>query len=325
MTTLRQLRFLVSLADTLNFSRAAEACRVTQPTLSSGLRELELALGVQLAERTRHAVTMTPIGDAIARRARDVIADVAAIEELARAEADGATVVRLGAIPTVGPFLLPLALPRIRSARPAMGILLREDLTGPLLERLVAGDLDAVVMALPNDVPREIHVEPLFEDGYHLATPRDHPLANRPSVEGADLEGRKLLLLEPGHCLQRHALSSFENVTLAGDETFAATSLPTLVAMVEQGLGLTLLPDVAIAAGVASGGGVALTALPGARPRRIVLAWRRTSAKAALFREIGARLVEAHRILMAGVGGGGGWTAPFAGGGQEDQGSGRAP
>ncbi|RAI03962.1 LysR family transcriptional regulator [Acuticoccus sediminis] len=298
MTTLRQLRFLVALSETLNFSRAAEVCHVTQSTLSTGLKDLEHALGAQLAERSRHSVVLTPVGLEVARRARSVLADVADIEDFARsAGAFGAGSVRFGAIPTVGPFIMPRALPLIRSAFPALRLYLREELTASLVDGLVAGRLDVAIIALPHDLPAEIAVEPLFRDGYQLTVPRGHPLANRDSVDGHDLEGRDLLLLERGHCLQRHALSSFPDLALTRDETFAATSLPTLVAMVEQGLGLTLLPNVAVAAGVAKGHDVALTDLAGAQPREVVLAYRTTSAQIPLFHELGRLITRAHTLL----------------------------
>lgn len=301
MTTLRQFQFLVAISDSLSFSRAAEACHVTQSTISAGIKELEHELGVQLVERSRHTVLITPVGEEIVRRARDVLAAVAAIGELADQHAGrGGGIFRLGAIPTVGPFILPVALGLIRTARPDLRLLLREDLTDALTERLLKGQLDAIVMALPYEVPREIHVEPLFDDGYQLATPRGHPLANRPEVTGEDLAGRDLLLLEKGHCLQRHALSSFPEVTLTEDATFAATSLPTLTAMVEQGLGLTLLPNLAVAAGAARGHAISLTALPGARPRTVVLARRRTSARLEAFAMLKDSLVRARDLLFAG-------------------------
>lgn len=302
MPTLRQLQFLVAIADTLSFSRAAEACHVTQSTISTGLKELEHELGVQLAERSRHNVLMTEVGSEIAGRARGVLADVAAIGELADERAGrGAGNYRLGAIPTVGPFVLPSALGLIRQARPNLRLLLREDLTDPLVDRLLRGELDAAILALPYELPAELQVEPLFEDGYQLATPRNHPLANRAEVGGEDLAGRSLLLLEKGHCLQRHALSSFPEVALREDGSFAATSLPTLSAMVEQGLGLTLLPNLAIAAGAAKGHAIALTGLPGARPRHVVLVRRRTSAWLDAFDTIKTCLIQARDALFAGT------------------------
>jgi LysR family hydrogen peroxide-inducible transcriptional activator len=287
MTTLRQLRFLVALADTGNFSRAAELCHVTQSTLSTGLKEMEARLGVQVAERSTHSVMMTPLGTELAERARDILARVADLEERAKAEVSaGVTVLRFGAIPTVGPFLLPRALPMMRSSWPQMQIYLREELTDRLVSGLVDGRLDLILIALPHDLPAQIETRTLFEDGYSIATPRVHPLANLDRVEGPDLTGRELLLLERGHCLQKHALSSVPGVELSEDETFSATSLPTLVAMVEEGLGVTLLPELATDAGLTNGHDLHLAHLTGATPRSVALAWRQSSANSALFQEI---------------------------------------
>lgn len=287
MTTLRQLRFLVALSETGNFSRAAEMCHVTQSTLSSGLKELEARLNVQVAERTTHSVLMTPAGLDLAERARDILARVGDFEEAAKAVSDnGAMRLRFGAIPTVGPYLLPRALPRIRETLPDLRIYLREELTDSLVAGLVDGRLDLLLMALPHDLPGQVHTELLFEDGYSLAAPRGHPLANLKTVEGADLAGRELLLLERGHCLQQHALSSVPGVALDEDKTFSATSLQTLVSMVEEGIGVTLLPGVATDAGLTRGHELHLSELVDATPRRVVLAWRQSTANAASFQQI---------------------------------------
>jgi LysR family hydrogen peroxide-inducible transcriptional activator len=300
MTTLRQMRFLVALADTGNFSRAAELCHVTQSTLSTGLKEMEARLGVQVAERSTHSVLMTPVGRDLAERARDILARVGDFEVRAKAEADaGVTILRLGAIPTVGPFLLPHALPMIRSRHPVLQVYLREELTAALVAGLVEGRLDLILIALPHDLPPQIDTHPLFEDAYSLATPREHPLANLSLVGGADLAGRELLLLERGHCLQQHALSSMPGVSLNESGSFSATSLPTLVAMVEEGLGITLLPDLARDGGVARGHDLQLTALAGATPRQIVLAWRKSTSQAGLYKEIGDILAAARNDLQS--------------------------
>lgn len=185
---------------------------------------------------------------------------------------------------------MPRALPLLRSAHPDMKIYLREELTEPLVAGLVEGRLDLILIALPHDLPAGIATETLFTDGYWLATPKDHPLGNREHVGGEDLAERQMLLLERGHCLQRHALSSFPSVRLEEDQSFAATSLPTLVAMVEEGLGITLLPKLAVDAGVSRGHALHLGALDGACPREVVLAWRRSSANVGLFRAIGKQL-----------------------------------
>ena len=296
MTTIRQLRFLAALSETRNFSRAAERCHVTQSTLSTGLKELEQRLGVQVAERSKHSVMMTPVGEDLAERARDLLARVQDFEDRAQRErAAGTTLLRLGTIPTIGPYLMPRALPVLRQALPDLKLYLREELTGSLIAGLVEGRLDVILIALPFALPAGIVTEELFTDGYSLATPLDHPLADRTQVAGPELAKRPLLLLEPGHCLQRHALSSFPSVTLDQTEDFAATSLSTLVAMVEEGLGITLLPQLALDAGAAAGHALTLIDLPLACPRRIALAWRASSAHAGLFRTVGTYLKEARR------------------------------
>ena len=295
MTTLRQLRFLTALDDTRSFSRAAEACHVTQSTLSTGLKELEERLSVQVAERTRHRVVMTPVGRDLAQRARNILADVQDFEDRAQREkAAGTTMVRMGAIPTVGPFIMPRAMPLLRTRFPDTKLYLREELTEPLVEGLLEGRLDLILIALPHRLSSRIETQELFSDGYCLAAPQGHPLGNRGTIGGEDLAGRQLLLLERGHCLQRHALSSFPDIALEEDPSFAATSLPTLVAMVEEDLGITLLPKLAIDAGISKGHTLCLGVLEGARPRQIALAWRRSSPNAGLFQRLGDCLREVH-------------------------------
>lgn len=291
MTTLRQLRFLVALDDTQNFSRASEVCNVTQSTLSTGLKELELRLGVQVAERTRQSVLMTPVGRDLAVRARAILAEVQDFESRAQSEhTAGATALRLGMIPTVGPFLMPRAMPLLRAALPNTKFFLREELTDHLLEGLIEGRLDVLLIALPHPLPAPVETEVLFSDGYCLVTPTDHALANRSTVGADDLADRHLLLLEKGHCLQRHALSSFSGINLDEDQSFAATSLSTLVAMVEEDLGITLLPKLAVDAGISKGHKLHLSDVHGARPREVALAWRRSAPNAEVFRAVGACL-----------------------------------
>lgn len=295
--TLRQLRFLVVLAEELNFSRAADLCFVTQPTLSAGLKELEDRLGVVLAERTKRSVILTPIGEDIAARARAVLLAAQEIEELAANHADpmGGDL-RMGAIPTIGPFLIPRALPAIRRAFPQLRIYLREEMTEQLLEALHAGRLDLVLFAQPFEASG-LETMPLFEDGYHLAArPSDF---DQSVLSGDDLVGTKLMLLEKGHCLQRHALAAFPNLNIEQDESFSATSLATLISMVSEGLGITLLPNLAIDAGVLAGQDVSITPMMDACPRRVTLAWRPTTPRRAVFEQIGAILIETQKSLQA--------------------------
>ncbi len=290
MITLRQLRFLVALSEELNFTRAAERCHVTQSTLSSALRSLEEHLGLQLVERTRRSVMMTAIGTEIAERARGVLLEAREIEEIAVAHLrpdEGA--LHVGAIPTAGPYLLPAALPRIRASYPRLRLYLREELTESLLDGVASGRLDLALIALPFETGA-LHCMSLFTDGYHLAGPPGHC---------GDLmaDGEQLLLLEKGHCLQRHALDAFPQGRLEQDDSFGATSLTTLIAMVSAGLGITLLPDLAVAAGAAAAHDVTLTPLPGANPRQVVLVWRKTSPRIPVFEGVGAALRATHAAM----------------------------
>ncbi len=294
MLTLRQLRFLTAVAETLNFSRAADICYVSQPTLSAGIKELEERLGVQLIERTRRSVMLTPLGKEISARAQRLLLDAAAIETLAQArrnpfEGD----LKLGSIPTIGPYLLPHALPAIHAAFPKLRVYLREEMTESLIKGLNAGRLDLVLIALPFETGA-LKILPLFEDGYQLASPSEWPA---PQGAEALTQSGQLMLLEKGHCLQRHALAAYPGRISAAEDSFAATSLTTLTAMVSEGLGITLLPNLAVNAGVAGTEYVRLTPLPDACPRRVALAWRPGSGRSEAFQKLGALLQRTHREL----------------------------
>ncbi|WP_417261220.1 LysR substrate-binding domain-containing protein [Celeribacter sp.] len=283
LPTLRQLRFLTALADELHFGRAAERCFVTQSTLSTGLKELEDILGAPIAERTKRSVLMTPLGEEIAARARVMLAEAQDMVELAQSQSGTLRgTLKLGTIPTVGPFLFPRLLPRLRQDYPDLRLYMREELTEHLIAGLRAGRLDVILIALPFETG-DLEMESLFEDDYQLATAPGHRLMSDRPIGGPDLDDETLLLLERGHCLQRHALSAFPESHAKQDETFAATSLPTLVAMVEEGLGITLLPQLAIDAGVTRNTDIHLTPLFGTKPREVVLAWRKSSARSADF------------------------------------------
>lgn len=292
LPTLRQLRFLTALADELHFGRAAEACFVTQSTLSSGLKELEDILGAPVAERTKRSVLMTPLGEEIAARARVMLAEAQDMVELAQSQSGTLCgTLKLGTIPTVGPFLFPRLLPRLRQDYPDLRLYMREELTENLIAGLRAGRLDVILIALPFETG-DLETESLFEDNYQLATAPGHRLMSDRPIGGPDLDDETLLLLERGHCLQRHALSAFPQSHAKQDETFAATSLPTLVAMVEEGLGITLLPQLAIDAGVTRNTDIHLTPLFGTKPREVVLAWRKSSARSADFHLLAGLLRE---------------------------------
>jgi LysR family hydrogen peroxide-inducible transcriptional activator len=275
LPTLRQFRHLAALAEHRNFGRAAAACAVTQSTLSASLKELEDILGVALVDRTKRSVVFTPFGEETVRRARAILDEA---EDLARsAQSAGEPLsgtIRLGVIPTVAPYLLPRVLARLRAKYPALRLYLREDLTDRLVERLRSGELDAVLLALPYELGT-LETETLFEDRFSFCCRPDHPLANTPEVAAGRLGEESLLLLEDGHCLRDHALAACALSDRAKREPFEATSLGTLVQMVDNGLGVTLLPQLAIDAGILKGTDLATIPLEDkAESRTIGLAWR---------------------------------------------------
>lgn len=275
---LRDLKYLVALADHRHFGRAAAASFVSQPTLSTQIRKLEDELGVALVERAPRRVMLTPVGSEVAERARRVIAEVEQMAEIARRSRDPeAGTVRLGLFPTLGPYLLPHVLPRLRARFPRLELLLVEEKTDQVLSRLRDGRLDAGVLALPVH-DDQLHVEPLFDEPFVLAVPRAHPLSARDAVAMADLDEARLLLLEEGHCLRDQAL---DVCRLAGadERDFRATSLETLRQMVASGVGITLLPVLAVQPPVPASPDIRLLPFEGEPPhRRIALVWRRSSA-----------------------------------------------
>jgi LysR family hydrogen peroxide-inducible transcriptional activator len=292
--TLRQWRYLVTLAESRHFGRAAEACFVTQSTLSAGIQELESQLGAALVDRTRRKVVLTPLGEELAGRARELLADAEDMVLLARAAAaplSGA--LRLGVIPTISPFLLPRTLPNLRKRFPDLRLFLREDLTARLVEQLQAGKLDLLLLALPYE-GSGLDTLTLFDDDFLVASRSDHPLAKRASVKLADLADAPLLLLEDGHCLRDHALAACRLPPSPRRDGFAATSLHTLVQMVDSGLGVTLLPKLALDAGILRGTDVVARPLQGEdAARHIGLAWRRGTQRAKEFTLFGEALLAA--------------------------------
>lgn len=295
MFTLRQLHFLVAVADHLSFSRAAELCFVTQPTLSAGIKELEGILGVTLFERTKRRVLITAEGAEIAARARRLLLDADDISAFAKARRDPFQgKLHLGAIPTIGPYLIPHAMPSIRHQMPGIKLYLREEMTESLIDGLQSGRLDLILIALPFETG-DLQIAPLFEDGYHLAAPMDWPVPSGVGASALRQARGQLMLLERGHCLQRHALAAYPGRLSSELEDFAATSLTTLIAMVAEGLGITLLPNLAVQAGVASDETVRLTPLPDACPRQVVLAWRPGSARAEVFERL-AQILKSPKI-----------------------------
>ncbi len=278
LPSLRQLRYFVTLAEKLNFRAAAETCFVTQSTLSAGIKELETQLGTQLVERDKRSVRLTPPGEQVAARARRLIAEAADLVETARAtKAPLSGPLRLGAIPTIAPFLLPRALPPLRARYPRLRLFLREDLTARLLEQLRAGELDAALIALPY-ATGELDLRRLYRDEFRFVARRDHPLARLAKVPVERLDPAEVILLEEGHCLREHAIEACGRSER--ENGIEATSLPTLLQMVEGGLGVTLLPETALAADILSG--TRLVARPFAArvpAREIALAARGSSAR----------------------------------------------
>lgn len=271
--TLRQLRYLVAVADTLHFGRAAAACHVSQPSLSTQIQQLEEALGASLIERTHRRVLLTPAGKDAAARARRILGelnDLAAAARAAAAPLGGE--LRLGAIPTLAPYYLPHVLPGLRQAHPDLRLFLREDLTGRLLDSLRAGQLDALLLALPTEEPG-LEASALFDEPFLVAVPDGHPLAAAATVTEADLADERLLLLEDGHCLRDQALAVCHSLRPSERSGFAGTSLATLTEMVAGRVGVTLLPALATARLPA---GVTVRPFAPLSPtRRIGLVWRR--------------------------------------------------
>jgi LysR family hydrogen peroxide-inducible transcriptional activator len=280
LPSLRQLRYLVAVAETGHFGRAAERCFVTQSTLSAGLKELESVLRTTLIERDRRTATPTPVGAEIVIRARRLLAEAEDLVDLARgAAAPLSGPLRIGVIPTIGPYLLPALLPRLRERYPSLQPFLVEDQTARLVERLSAGALDVAILALPYDLPR-LSTLPLFDDPFVVAAPQGHKLLLQATVAPAALAGETLLLLADGHCLREHALSACGLNRDATGQAVEATSLSTLIHMVDSGLGVTLLPRLAVRAGALRGTRIDTRPLTGPDASRVVgLAWRASSAQ----------------------------------------------
>ena len=286
---LRDLQYLVALAEYKHFGRAAEACFVSQPTLSTQIRKLEEELGVSLVERAPRKVLLTEVGREVAARARAVLSEIDQIRAAAQRTRDPESgTVRLGIFPTLGPYLLPHVVAPIRRRFPRLELLLTEEKTEVLLRMLREGRLDAAILALPLHED-QLHQEFLFEEDFVLAVPETHALASRPSLKLDELAAHDLLLLEDGHCLRDQALEVCQ-IAGAGERSgFRATSLETLRQMVAAGVGITLLPSLAVQPPVATSSDIHLVPFRGKPPsRRIGMAWRKSSAIARFLLELAA-------------------------------------
>jgi LysR family hydrogen peroxide-inducible transcriptional activator len=289
--TLQELKYLVALADHGHFGRAAEACFITQSTLSTQIKKLEDFLGVTLFDRSLKRVTPTPIGREILQAARNIVEEAERIREVAKHAQDPmARTIHLGVIPTLGPYYLPHALTLVHKKHPGLRLLLREEMTPQILGHLVDGKLDAGLLALPV-TDDSLRVEPLFYEPFYAALPADHPLTKRDVLKVADIMGERLLLLDEGHCLRDQALDVCGSGS-RGREEVRATSLETLRQMVGMGLGLTLLPALAVDAGPRVNR-KAVEVRPFKSPppgRTIALAWRKRAPFPETFERLAATL-----------------------------------
>jgi len=296
LPTLRQLAYLVELSERLNFRVAGEAQFVTQSTLSAGIKELETVLGVQLVERDNRNVRLTAIGENVVARAKELLAAATDLAEAARSATRPLSgPLRLGAIPTVAPYLLPRVLPELRRAHAELKLYLREDFTKRLLERLRAGGLDVALIALPFDTG-DLYVRELFKDEFWFVAREADPAVQGKDVALRRIDTGDMLLLEEGHCLRDHAIAACRRRRGTWESRVEATSLTTLIQMVEGGLGVTLLPEITLDAGILKG--TRLVARPLAPPtpsRTLALVTRRTSARRTDADLLAQFLVEEHR------------------------------
>jgi LysR family transcriptional regulator, hydrogen peroxide-inducible genes activator len=284
---LRDLRYLVAVAEHLHFGRAAEACFVSQPTLSTQIKKLEDFLGVTLIERTNRQVIVTPVGEAVVQHARQILREVDQLVQVAEQSRDpmGGNF-RLGIIPTVAPYLLPKILPAIRREFPSLRMQLTEAQTAVVVAMLKAGDLDAAILALPLDQDNLVEQRLYFEP-FYLAVARTHAKAGCDEVALADLDQEQVLLLEDGHCLRDQALAVCSSQNAIENTNFRATSIETLRQMVAAGVGVTLMPALA----AVKGGGVRYIPFRGRPPgRHVGIAWRASSTRGELLGRLTAAL-----------------------------------
>ena len=280
LPTLKQLQYLVALKDQGHFGKAAESCFVTQSTLSAGLRELESLIGVTLVERTRRVVRFTPLGLRIAEKAQRILREAEELSDMARASGKPlAGELRMSVIPTIAPFLLPRMLPKLRRDWPDLKLYLREETSHAACESLHRGGVDCVLLALPYGCG-DVEATELFEDRLFVAFPPGMAESQPASVTPAAIDEDRLLLLEDGHCLKDHALAACNRPELRAEAAMLGTSLHTLVQMVDNGLGMTLVPQMAVDAGILENTGVIARPLTADHPsRRIALIWRKNSPR----------------------------------------------
>ena len=285
LPTIKQLQYLVALHEHGHFGRAAEAMFVSQSTLSAGIRELESLLGVTLVERSRRVVRFTPLGNAVVAKAHRLLREAEELSDLVQASGKPLSgELRMSVIPTIAPFLLPRMLPRLRRERPQLKLYLREETSGDAVESLHHGRADCVLLALPF-ATGEIEAEHICDDRLYVAFPKGDPRDPPDAIPPAMIDPDRLLLLEDGHCLKEHALSACNRPELRGSAAMIGTSLHTLVQMVDNGLGVTMLPQMAIDAGILHETQVVARPLKARNAsREIALIWRKNSPRAEEFR-----------------------------------------
>lgn len=291
LPTIKQLQYLVALHEHGHFGRAAEAMFVSQSTLSAGIRELESLLGVTLVERSRRVVRFTPLGNAVVAKAHRLLREAEELSDLVQASGKPlAGELRMSVIPTIAPFLLPRILPRLRKERPQLRLYLREETSGDAVESLHHGRADCVLLALPF-ATGEVEAEHICDDRLFVAFPQGQPRDPPEAIPPAMIDPDHLLLLEDGHCLKEHALSACNRPELRASATMIGTSLHTLVQMVDNGLGMTMLPEMAIEAGILHETHVVARPLKTRNAsREIALIWRKNSPRAEEFKLLAQEL-----------------------------------
>ncbi|QIQ86485.1 hydrogen peroxide-inducible genes activator [Erythrobacter sp.] len=295
LPTIKQLQYLVALHEQGHFGRAAESCFVSQSTLSAGVRELESLLGVTLVERSRRVVRFTALGEQVVAKAQRLLREAEELSDLVQAAGKPLSgQLRMSVIPTIAPFILPRLLPRLKRERPELELMLREETSQDALLSLQHGRVDCVLLALPFDTG-EVEVEHIADDRLYVAfpkdDPRDPPQEIPPEMIDPMISSGRLLLLEDGHCLREHALAACNRSELRASASMIGTSLHTLVQMVDNDLGLTLLPEMAIEAGILRGTDVVARPVEGdSAKREIALVWRRNSPREADFRLLAEEL-----------------------------------
>ena len=287
LPTFKQLRYLIALGEHMHFGKAAEACFVSQSAFSVAIRELESTLGVQLFDRTNKRVTITAMGQEIIVQARLVVRDLESLVHMARVSNDPLSgKLRLGVIPTISPFLLPKILPQLRSHFPQLQLFLQEDTTQRVYEKLMSGELDLILIAFPYEL-RNVEKMTLFKDQFLLAYRKGSQFIGTQEITVDHLQSESILLLEDGHCLREHALSACKIRNLNKVSHFAASSLLTLIEMVEADLGVTYLPEMAKDSPMLKNTNIQIQAMPKSSHREIGLIWRKGTARNKEFKMLG--------------------------------------